>query len=259
MKPFGMFLLALLLPVSPVFGQQQKLEPMRGARRGERMLSAATLVVGANDLAGGKAEPGWPIVISASLLPEGGPPARVPPNLVVKLTGEGGKKVELAFDPLSRPAGDGAVETLFWLASEAATKALVPGRYRVTLVPDKGELEGLRVESGGLRVVGAGHDRSGALGLLRIQRALLLGNLDDALAEATRLAAADEKNTDAWIARGDILMMLERPDEALAAYDKALAAFDSKAGEALPLLQRRRAAFFRSLEKREVIQPMPVK
>ena len=71
--------------------------------------------------------------------------------------------------------------------------------------------------------------------------------------EAERLTGEDSQNVDAWIAMGDLLLAQDLPDEALKAYDQALAIFEKLEQESLALEERRRAAFFRSLEKRGVL------
>jgi tetratricopeptide (TPR) repeat protein len=149
---------------------------------------------------------------------------------------------------VARPAGSDEAQ-LFWIATESATKDLAPGRYHVSFEP----VEGLRIESGDLIVEETNPEHASWLGLLNIQRSLLLGKDDEALAEADRLTVSDPGNADAWIAKGDILMGKDLPDEALKAYDKALELQEKEDSEPLFLEERRRAAFFRSLEKRGVL------
>lgn len=251
------WILSLLFLVSAFasYSQDKKPQMMRGSKLAEPKPLISTLVVGANETVDGIAEPGWPIIVSAALLPEEGEAVAPPANLKVKMTDEKDKEVTVTFEPVPRPAKSDDGETFYWLASETSTKDLTPGRYHITLIPDKGELKGLRVESGDLRVVEADPTRSGSLDLLKIQRSLLLGKEDDALAEAERLTTADAENADAWIAKGDILMAKDLPDEALKAYDSALKLHKPTDSEPLFILERRRAAFFRSLEKRGVVPP----
>lgn len=226
-------LILLLIPVAVVAEPPKKADMMRGAKLGEVKPPAMTIVVGANEVAGSIAAPGWPIIVSAAT----GDDKPIPANLNVKMTDDKDKEVTLAFERVKD----------FWIAAESATKTLKPGRYHITLVP-AGDL---KVESGDLRIEPAGDSRADTLGLLKIQRALVLGKDDDALAEAER----HPQNMNAWIAKGDILMGKDLPDEALAAYDKALKLRKPSDGENLALMERRRTAFFRSLEKRGVLTP----
>jgi predicted RNA polymerase sigma factor len=62
---------------------------------------------------------------------------------------------------------------------------------------------------------------------------------------------------EAWIAKGDILMLKDNPDEALAAYDRALELHRKAGNEPLAIQVRRRQAFTRILEKRGVTSPEP--
>lgn len=224
MKP-----LWIMLFVAPfAFGESPAPTMMRGAKLSKPPSPAMTIIVGANALAGGVAAPGWPIIVSVAM-PDDRP---VPANLNLKMTDGTGKDVAIAFERVKDS----------WIASESATQALPPGQYRITLVP-AGDWH---IESGDLLVGPADAD---ALPLLKIQAALLSGKDDEALAEAGR----HPENVDALTAKGDILTDQDLPDEALAAYDQALKLRDPEAGEDLPLMKRRRAAFFRSLEKRGVV------
>jgi tetratricopeptide (TPR) repeat protein len=114
-------------------------------------------------------------------------------------------------------------------------------------------VDGFGIQPGELVVGKANQEDSSSLGLLKIQRALLLGNDGDALAEADRLISADSQNADALIAKGDILMSQDKPDDALEFYDQALEIQMKSGDEPLFLEERRSAAFSRSLEKRGVL------
>lgn len=222
----------LLLALPAIAAKPEKM--MLGAKLGELKPPTITIIVGVNEVAGGIAEPGWPIIVSAATDDD----KPVPAGLNIKVTDDKDKEVVVAFESVRG----------YWIAGEAATKALKPGRYHITLLP-AGDA---RIESGDLRVEPADDN---LLGLLNIQRALLTGKDDEALAEADR----HPKSPDAWIAKGDILMSKDLPDEALQAYDSALKLSRPADGENLPLMERRRAAFFRSLEKRGVLAPAPSK
>jgi tetratricopeptide (TPR) repeat protein len=206
----------------------------RTARLRQAIPPGQTLIVGANAVTGGIAEPGWPIIVSAAF--GDGKDAPLPANLKVKMTDDNHKEVAVAFERVKD----------FWIAGESTTKSLKPGRYVVTLTP-AGDIQ---IKAGNLNVEPADDSRADTLGLLKIQRALLTGKTDEALAETER----HPKSMDAWIAKGDILMSKDLPDEALNAYDKALELQDPE-DEMLALQKRRQAAFFRSLEKRGVIPP----
>lgn len=257
MKHFWIFLLVLFVAATVAFSQDKQPEMMRGAKLNEPKLPVATMVIGVNEIVGSVAEPGWPIIISAAMLPEEGVVVAPPTNLKVKMTDEKDIEVTLAFEAVSQPATSDEDPKFYWLASESATNSLAPGRYRITFEP----VAGWAIESGDLRMVEINPERAGSLGLLKIQRSLLLGHDDEALAEADSLTTSDAKNTDAWIAKGDILMTKDLPDEALEAYDKALEQHNETDSEPLFIQERRRAAFFRSLEKRDVIpnsgDPLP--
>ena len=224
MKP-----LWIMLFVAPLaFGETPSPTMMRGAKLSQPTPPSMTIIVGANSVTGGVAAPGWPIIVSAAMLDD----HPVPANLKVRMTDGNGQEVVISFERVKD----------YWIAGESVTKALQPGQYHISLVP-AGDL---RIESGDLLVGPADAD---ALALLKIQAALLTGKDDEALAEAGR----HPENVDAWIAKGDILLDQDLPDEALAAYDQALKLRDPEAGEDLPLMKRRRDAFFRSLEKRGVV------
>jgi hypothetical protein len=211
----------LLLSASLTFGATDAPVMMRGAKLAKP--KDPDLVIGVNAVAGSVAQPGWPIIVSAN--------KTVPASLNIKVTDEQNKEVAVAFERVND----------FWIAGENTLK---PGRYHITLVP-AGDM---RIESGDLLV---GPSDADLLGLLKIQRALLTGKDDEALAEAER----HPESADAWIAKGSILLGKDLPDEALAAYDEALKLRNPKAGENLALMARRRDAFFRSLEKRGVVPP----
>lgn len=217
MKHWWILFLAL-----PALAETNTVEMLRGAKL--QKPKKPDLVVGVNAVAGGVAQPGWPIIVTTD--------ETAPANLKPRVTDEQNKEVPVTFERVKDS----------WIAGEAATQTLKPGRYHITLAP-AGDL---RIESGDLLV---GDSDADALGLLKIQRALLTGHDDEALAEADR----HPKSMDAWVAKGDILLHRDQPDEALIAYEKAFALM--KEGENLPLMKRWQAAFFRSLVKRGVVTP----
>jgi hypothetical protein len=210
------------------------------------LIVAASLVVGANEIAGGVAEPGWPIVISALFTPDSSS-AVVPTKLTVRLIDARGNPVPLAFEATAPRRGASGWVRWIWHASEAATRGLAPGLYKATLEASPPDST-LWVSPGTLRVVAIGKGRPQARGQLVIERALLMGRADDALGEANRLVAKIPEDEAAWVARGDLYLAKDMPDSASASYDRALAVH--KSGEGLELFRRKRAAFFKLLEKR---------
>jgi hypothetical protein len=238
------------------FGAVKEPEPMRGVKRGEPRPAVAVLLVGVNDIAGSIAEPGWPLIVTATRNPDDKQATTpIPPDLAVRLTDERGTSVTMTFEPAPIPAGNET--TRAWLAAESATARLAPGRYHVSLAPVQGELSGWRIESGDLQFLTPNPERRGLLGHLKIQRLVLLGKVDDALAEADRMIAANASDQAAWIAKGDLLVVKDQPDEALQAYDRALSLHAKTEREPIAIQARRRAAFMRSLEMRGVITLPP--
>ena len=151
------------------------------------------------------------------------------------------------------PPASASAGGLYWLVPESATRGLTPGRFRVSSATDPSDLAGWRIEIGEFRVLAPSTERSGLLGHLKLQRFVLQGKDDAALAEADRILAANPKDVHAWIAKGDIQMLKGNPDDALQAYDQALGFHQQSDGEALMITARRRNAFQRALEKRGVI------
>jgi tetratricopeptide (TPR) repeat protein len=168
---------------------------------------------------------------------------------------ERNREMPVTFQPIPPPSEVTGEQSIYWLAPESATRELAPGLYRVKLVPGAGQATDWKLESANLRVVTPNAERRNLLAVLLVRRLLLLGREDDALAEADRAIAADAKDQNAWIVKGDIFMQKDMPDEALEAYDSALKLHKKADGEPLTITTRRRAAFFRSLEKRGVVSP----
>ena len=247
MKRYLFLFFTFLVIASPSFGQDKQPEMMRGTKLNEPKASIPTIIVGVNEIIGSVAEPGWPVIVSAAMLSEDESAAEFPSNLKLKVTDESDKEVPLAFEAVPQP--NGKRNQLFWIASESATQGLTSGRYHVTFEP----VQGIAIESGDFQVVVANPEHSASLGLLKIQKSLLLGKDDEALAEADRQVTSDAQNTDAWVAKGDILMGKDLPDEALKVYEKALEIAEKDDWEPLFIQERHRAAFFRSLEKRGVL------
>jgi hypothetical protein len=242
MKRNFILMMLLLLP-SVVFGQIKESDMMRGAK--PVTTPEATIVVGVNDTVGGEAQPGWPIIISAAVVSEKDPSPDVPANLVIQVTDEKNKPVSLSFEPVMKNDKSQA----FWILSEAASKSLTPGTYRISLAP----VSGFAIQPADLVIEPVNQEAAGSFGLLKIQELLLLGKDTEALAEADRLILLDTNNADALIAKGDILMSQDLPDEALKLYDQALEIKMKSGDEPLFLEERRSTAFSRSLEKRGVI------
>ena len=246
---------AVFLSAALACGQEKKPEPMRGIDRGQPQPERPTLLIGVNDAVGALAEPGWPLIVSATRVPDGKtPPTPLPANLRLKVTDERGAEVTVPLTAVPNDAGPTA-KSISWLAGETATAQLAAGLYRVSAVAGQDGLAGWRIESGEFRVVPQNPERIGLPGHLRIRRSILLGKKDEALAEANRLTAAHAGDKAAWIAKGDLLMLQDKPDEALIAYDRALDLHKPADREPLTLLARRRNASLRSLENRGIIVP----
>jgi hypothetical protein len=212
------------------------------------LLVTASIVLGANEAAGRAAEPGWPIVVSALFEPDSAH-AVVPKTLTVRITDSTGRVIPVAFEagPVQRDSS-GWVHWV-WLAGEVASGGLAPGQYSVTVDVAPADTT-LWVSPGVLRVVEVGKGKPAGRARLLIQRALLRGRDEEAMAEVNRLVLADPTDEGAWVTRGDLYMAKDLPDSADASFNRALALHH---GEALDLWQRKRAAFQRLLEKHGVL------
>jgi hypothetical protein len=245
-RPFIICVLCFL--ASPGFAEVKESDMMRGARLDEVTPPKASIIVGANESVGSIVEPGWPVIVGMIVLSEERPEPALPSNLVPIVTDNDDQTVTIAFAPVPAPAGSDPSQ-MFWIAAESATQALAPGRYRVSVMP----VAGFASESGHFTVVEPKPENAGMLGFLKIQRAILSRQDDEALAECDRQIAADPENPNVWIAKGDILMARDLPDEAADAYEKALALEMANNSEPLFIQNRLKDAFFRSLEKRGVL------
>ena len=246
-----LFCMTILLCMAPTHGEDAKPKTMRGVNRGQPAAPRSTLVITINEIVGSIAEPGWPLVISASAMPAD-PSGSVPfpVGLELKLISDNGTDAGVILQPVTPPTTNADNTTRYWLAPEAATARLSSGRYRVTPAMPSGSLTGWRIEPGEFQIVSPNAERSRLLGYLKIERSNALGNQDGALAEANRLIAADDKDKQAWIVKGDLLMLKDDPNAALQAFDRALALHQKSEREPLAIQARRRDAFMRSLEKR---------
>jgi hypothetical protein len=213
---------------------------------GYEMMVAASLVVGANEIAGGVAEPGWPIVVSALYTRESDA-AVLPKELTVRLADPRGAMVSLPFEASPPRHGSEGWVRWSWHVAETATRDLKPGRYTATVLASPRDST-LWISPGTLRVLAPGRADPRARGQVLIQRALLRKHPEEALAEANRLVAANPEDEAAWVARGDLYFSQDMPDSAASSYDRALSVHER--GEGLELLQRKRDAFFKLLEKR---------
>jgi hypothetical protein len=247
-------LLSGLVATCSLFGQGAQPGPLRGGRPTQPK-PLATLIVGVNEPVGSIAEPGWPLIVSALVESETNPAPSPPAGSTVTITDDKNRSVPISFEAVSRPSSATGEQSFYWLAPETATRTLAPGLYRIRVVPPAGQAVGWKFESGNLRIVSAGGDRRTLLSVLTVRRLLLQGREDDALAEANRAIASDARDQAAWIAKGDIFMLKDMPDEALEAYDGAFHLNKKTDGEPLALMTRRHAAFQRGLEKRGVIAP----
>jgi tetratricopeptide (TPR) repeat protein len=246
MKTLGITIFLLCILSCPLFAQDKKPERMKGVQLSEPQKKMPTIVIGANELAEHIVERGWPLIISIAVLSEDQEPLDVPNNLKLILRNEKDEAVAVKFDPVSTDNK----ETRFWIVAEEETKTLTPGNYMVTLEP----VEGMTIQPAELEVVLPNPEHEEAFNNLNIQKLLLRGQTDDALAEADRQIAKNGENINALLAKGDILMDQDLPDEAIKVYTKALALAEKEDTEPLFIIERHRAALFRSLEKRGVIQ-----
>lgn len=239
-----LFFVMLLIPSLAFGGKVDESQMMKGAKLSEPQAELPTVVVGGNTIIGNITQPGWPIIINASMSGEEDPALEVPANLKVKLLDQNGNAAAVNFEPVTREDNS----QRFWIAPETATQNLAPGQYTITLEPE----DGLSIESGELEVE-SNPDAISLLGLLKIQVSLLTGKDDEAMAEANQLIAKDPENLNAWVAKGDMLMFQDLPDEASVAYETATELQAKTGHESVYLQERMRRAFFRSLEKRGVI------
>lgn len=253
-RPWGPALLGFLVSVLLAFGQAPAPETMRGVNRGKAKPVVPVLLVGANEIVGSVVEPGWPLIVAASRQP-GLTTASVPfpADLQVKVTNDRGVVVPLTFERVPPPPNVVDPAAIHWIAAGASTTRLASGSYRVTLVSGSNPLTGWQVELGEFRVQPPNSDYSGMEGFLNMQRSALLGRDDEALAEADHQIATHGNDPNLWIAKGDILMSKDKPDDALAAYHQALGLWKKTDREPLAIMARRQKAFQRMLEKRGVI------
>jgi len=243
---------------SALNSQERTVQPMRGVNRGQVRPAQATLLIGVNEVTGSIAEPGWPLIVSASQAPdEKYASIPLPANLKLKLTTQTGDDMPVTFTPVPPPPNATSSSTVHWIATKEATARLPLGRFRLAAISGQPELASWRVEIGELQFVAPDPANARAHTLLEAQRSILLGLQDEAIAHLDRLIAANAGDKEAWIAKGDILMKADLPDEALQAYDTALSLHKKTDREPVAIQARRRSAFFRSLEKRGVIAPKP--
>jgi hypothetical protein len=239
MRKLSTLFLVIMVLTTPAFGKMDEKQMMRGAKLEESKAAADTIVIGVNETVGGIAQPGWPIIISAAVVSEEDPAPAVPESLTLQVTDENDAVISMVFGPVQRPAGSDMSQA-FWIAS--AAQNLPSGEYDVGAAP----ISGFAIEPGILVVETANADNAGMVRLLKIQELLLLGKDDEAMAEADAITASDTEDVDAWVAKGDILMGKDLPDEALKAYEKALEIAEKTDDEPLFIQERHRAALFRS-------------
>ena len=212
-----------------------------------------TLLIGINDMVGRIAEPGWPLIVGATKYPDDNATVTLPAAFTLRLTTTSGTAVDIRFEAVPPLANEST--SYHWLVSESATTQLSPGSYRVSAVAGQPQLTGWRVEPGEFKIVAPDPERKGLLNHLRIQRFMILGKTDDALAAAEQLTRDNANDADAWIVKGDIHMTMDQPDNALAAYERALKLQENSGREPIAIMSRQRKAFQRSLEKRGVLTP----
>ena len=245
MKRIYILLFTMLFLPSLVFGKVDESQMMKGAKLSESQPELPTISIGANTVIGSVAQSGWPIIISAAMSSEEDPTPDVPDNLRVKFIDSKDKAVPVNFEPVKRQDKS----QRFWIALEQGTQELTPGHYTITFEP----VDNFNIEPGELTVESKSDKASSSLALLKTQVLLLTGKDKEAMGQADELIAKDPNNLDAWIAKGDMLMSQDLPDEASRAYEKAMELQAQSGQESIFLQERMRRAFFRSLEKRGVI------
>lgn len=225
-------------------------------RRAPEIPQNGTMLIAINEVVGSVAEPGWPLIVAATRVPDDKePPAALPLAFGLRLTDGSGVSVAVTLEPV--PPLPNQTTSLFWLASETTTARLAPGIYRVSPIAGQSQLTGWRVEPGEFQIVAPDSTRKNLLSHLRIHRSVLLGKTEEALTTVNQLTSENANDAEAWIAKGDIHMLQDQPAEALDAYDRALNLQKDSEREPIAIMVRRSNAFTRSLEKRGVIAPKP--
>ena len=131
-------------------GQDAKQSTMRGASRSAPPPSA-TLVVGINANVGTVAEPGWPLIVTATN--NNTPPVpSLPSDLRLKMTMKTGGPVALNFEPITPPPSSAVEPARYWVAAESETSRLASGRYRIAL---EFGTPGWRLETGEIQILPA--------------------------------------------------------------------------------------------------------
>jgi hypothetical protein len=179
-----------------------------------------TIIVGANECVESATQAGWPLIVTALLVPgtdsTGARIVPATPTLVVRLLDARGTSVPLALAAIPPVAEEGGDTQWCWLAGEGDTRTLASGTYTITADPGAVTVV-LRVVTGTLVVGAAGSPDDRRRKILRAQSALAAGHDDEAVAEADRMIAADSTDVSAWHLRVDLLMRAGRSGDALTA------------------------------------------
>ena len=192
--------------------------PLAAAKRQEPDLpvSSPSIIVGANDVSGQSIKPGWPIIVSVSLVDDEGVAHAPPAGLTPKLIDGRGKPVALQFEQSVQPTADQPVA--YWVTKEGSTSSLAAGTYQITLAGTATQ----EIEPAQVTVKTGDALTDSDLGLLHIQLLMMAGKNDDAEKVADQLIAQNPGNIDALTAKGDIRMDKGDAKGALDAYSQAL-------------------------------------
>jgi hypothetical protein len=205
--------------LSLVAGKPNLHLPMQDDMQADVEQSSPFVAVGANDATDGSMCPGWPLIVSATVVaPDGSsslPSAGFTPKVVSLSSGQ---EVPLALEAVPAPVGDNPATNLYWIAKPEATGGLVKGSYRITLTGQKG----IDVAPYVINVQAPSDDSAAVLGLLKIEQLLITDKAGEALIVADQLIAANPINIGALTAKGDILLSQGKADEAMKTYAEAL-------------------------------------
>ena len=212
------------------------------ARSQDKILSSPVIVLSANDVTSGVMQPGLPLLVGALSTVEEGDAPNLPTNLSVKLVDSKGASLGLTFTRIVR-----AKETnqFYWMLADTATNNLKPGHYNVVVDEAGGKIAGWTLEGCDLEVNAKDDSNADLKSQLDVELLLIQNKLEEALKVATAQTQKDPKNINAWVAVGDIYMLQDKPEEALLAYESALANFKDDGHEPLAILQRYRDALMK--------------
>lgn len=188
--------------------------PLQDGAQESMEVSSPFIAVGANDVSEQAIKPGWPLIVSATLIGSDGTASAIPAGLSPKLTGIDGNAIALTFEPLVSAGPDKTLS--YWIAS--ATSNLSPGDYLVTLTGSTTQM----IAPASIKVVTGDEVSEDDRRLLAIQILLITGKIDEALSEVNAILVKNPDNVRALTAQGDILMSKDDFAGAMNAYSVAL-------------------------------------